>query len=96
MFRLGPSIEYYFNTKRKFQPYIGGEVGLQASMVRYNRDYIDDPKFARTNIGAGPRAGIAWVINPKCAFRIGASYVYLKKLPYLDITAGVAINVGDF
>jgi hypothetical protein len=96
MFRLGPSIEYYFNIKRKFQPYIGGEFGLQASKVRYNKDYIDDPKFARTNMGIGPRAGIAWEINSKCALRLGASYVYLKKLPYLDITAGIAINVGDF
>ena len=96
MFRLGPSVEYYFNTKGKFQPYVGGEVGLQASRIKYNRDYIDDPKLAETHIGIGPRAGFAIDFNSKYAFRLGASYVYLKKLPYLDITAGIAINIGDF
>lgn len=96
MFRLGPSVEYYFNTHRKIQPYIGGEFGLQASKVHYNEDYIDEPELAETHLGIGPRAGIAWKINSKCAFQIGASYVYLEKLPYLDITAGIAINVGDF
>ena len=96
MFRLGPIIEYHFFSGGKFHPYLGGEWGLQQSIVFYNGDIIDAPKLAETHVGVGPRAGIVYLFNPKWALRVGVKYIYLNKLPYLDITAGIALNIGDF
>ena len=96
MFRLGPIIEYHFFSESKFHPYVGGEWGLQTSKVKYNGDIVDAPKLAETHVGIGPRAGIVYTFSPNWAFRLGAKYVYLQKLPYLDITAGIAFNIGDF
>jgi hypothetical protein len=96
MFRLGPIIEYHFFNSRKIHPYVGGEWGLQSSTITYNGEIINAPKLAETHMGVGPRAGFVYVFGPKWAFRAGAKYMYLKKLPYLDITAGIAFNIGDF
>jgi hypothetical protein len=98
MFRLGPNVEYYFIPieKSKFHPYVGAEISLGSSKIHYNGDVIDEPKLAETHLGGGPRAGLVYSIGPKWVFRIGAKYIYMKKLPYFDITAGIAVNLGDF
>ena len=96
MFRLGPTVEYFFLPKGKIHPYVGGEVGIQQPKVFYNGEIINRGQLSATYIGVGARGGVAYDLSQKFAVRLGLKYVYLRDLPYLDVSLGIAYNFGDF
>lgn len=95
-FRIGPIIEYFFKNNSRFQPYIGGEFGIQQTTIQYSTELLGLPKYSDTYFGIGPRAGLVFMFTRKSALRIGAKYVYLDTMPYLDISVGIGFNLGDF
>lgn len=96
MFRIGPTLEYYFLAEKVFQPYLGAEVGLLQAKAFFNGEVVNEGQISDTYFGYGLRGGFVFDFSSRWAFRLGAKYVYSKKLPFVDITAGIALNLGDF
>lgn len=95
-FRLGPTLEYYFMPQKMFQPYLGMEVSMLQVKAFFNGDVVNEGQISDTYFGYGLRTGFVLDFNSKWAFRLGGKYIYSKKIPFIDITAGIAFNLGDF
>jgi len=95
-FRIGPIIEFFFKNESRFQPYVGGEFGIQQTTIHYDKELLGLPEYSDTYFGIGPRAGLVFMFSRKTALRLGAKYIYMDTMPYLDISLGIAVNVGDF
>ena len=96
MFRISPIVEYFFMPERSIHPYIGGEVGITQPKAFFNGQVISRSEISRTYMNIGARGGFVFDINEKLAVRLGAKYVYLRDLPYFDVSFGVAYKFGDF
>lgn len=96
MFRISPIVEYFFLPDAQIHPYVGGEVGITQPKVFFNGEVIRKSEISRTYMNIGLRGGFVFNIHEKLAARLGLKYVYLRDLPYVDISFGIAYNFGDF
>ncbi len=96
MFRISPIVEYFFMPDRAIHPYVGGEVGITQPKAFWNGQLVSRSEVSRTYMNIGLRGGFVFDINDRIAVRLGAKYVYLRDLPYFDVSFGVAYNFGDF
>ena len=96
MFRIGPTVEYFFLPGSKLMPYIGGEIGIQQSKVFFNGEVLNQGQLSEFDLGIGARAGAAFLITQKVSIRLGGKLLYRTNSPYLDLTLGVSYNLGDF
>lgn len=96
MFRISPIVEYFFMPDKNIHPYVGAEVGITQPKAFYNGEILSSSRTSRTYMNAGLRGGFVFNIKPELAVRLGAKYVYLRDLPYFDVSLGIAYNFGDF
>lgn len=96
MFRISPIVEYFFLPDAQIHPYVGGEVGITQPKVFFNGEVIRKSEISRTYMNVGLRGGLVFNIHEKVAARLGVKYVYLRDLPYVDISFGIGYNFGDF
>ena len=96
MFRIGPSIDRFFLGEKKVTPYIGAQFGMQQVLVKINREIIDQPRLSRTDFSIGARAGLRYKIVDRVSLDFNARYVYAVLRPYIDLSAGISVNIGDF
>lgn len=96
MFRIGPTIDRFFFSEKRLTPYVGVQFGMQQTLIKINREIIDIPRLSRTDFSIGARAGIRIEIVERVALDLNARYVYSPIRPYIDLAAGLSINIGDY